>query len=187
MRVGRAGVMAAALAALAAPAAPQQLVPAQSEVTFTSRQMGVPVEGRFGRFDAKMVFDPRQPEGGHVTITIDVGSARFGAPETDAEVPKPVWFHLAKFPQATFESSSIKAVGAGRYDVAGRLTLKGRARDVVVPVTLAFGTPYAMASGSFTLRRLDFAIGDGEWADTSLVANDVQVHFKLALAGLPPS
>jgi len=63
--------------------------------------------------------------------------------------------------------------------------MMGDARDIVVPVTLAAAGPNTLASGSFTLKRLDFKIGDGEWSDTSLVANDVQVRFKLALADLP--
>jgi polyisoprenoid-binding protein YceI len=180
-------LVAQMLAAAAWAATGQQLVPAQSEVTFTSRQMGVPVDGRFTRFDARVTLDPKHVESGRVTISIDTGSVRFGAPETDAEVAKPAWFHVAKFGQATFESTSIKALGGGRYDVAGTLTIKGRARELVVLVTLATGTPHAVASGSFTLKRLDFALGEGEWGDTSLVANDVQVRFKLALAGLPPT
>jgi polyisoprenoid-binding protein YceI len=165
-------LVAPMLAAAAWAATGQQLVPAQSEVTFTSRQMGVPVDGRFTRFDAQVTLDPKHVESGRVTISIDTGSVRFGAPETDAEVAKPAWFHVAKFGQATFESTSIKALGGGRYDVAGTLTT---------------GTPHAVASGSFTLKRLDFALGEGDWGDTSLVANDVQVRFKLALAGLPPT
>jgi len=178
-----AGCLLALTAAL--PASAQRLVPAQSEVAFTSRQMGVPVNGTFRRFDAQVTFDPKRPEVGRVALTIDTGSASFGAPETDAEMPKAAWFDVAKFPQARFESSAIKGLGAGRYEVAGKLTIKGQARDIVVPVMLAAAGPNTLASGSFTLKRLDFKIGEGEWSDTSLVANDVQVRFKLALADLP--
>ena len=53
-------------------------------------------------------------------------------------------------------------------------------RDVVVPITLSSG----VASGAVAIKRLDFKIGDGEWADTSMVANDVTVKFKLAFSGL---
>jgi len=42
-----------------------------------------------------------------------------------------------------------------------------------------------VATGSFALKRLDFKVGEGDWADTSVVANDVQVRFKLTLQGLP--
>ena len=40
------------------------------------------------------------------------------------------------------------------------------------------------AVGSFTLKRLAFRIGDNEWADTSMLADDVQVRFKLTLSGV---
>jgi len=179
-----AGIIFAVFAA-ALPAHAQQLVPAQSEVAFTSRQMGVPVDGTFRRFDAQLSFDPKRPEAGRIAITIDTGSASFGAPETDAEVAKPAWFDVAKFPQATFQSAAIKGLGGGRYEVAGKLTIKGHAGDIVVPVALAPAGANTLATGSFTLKRLDFRIGEGEWSGTSLVANDVQVRFKFTLTGLP--
>jgi polyisoprenoid-binding protein YceI len=95
-----------------------------------------------------------------------------------------VWLNVAAFPQAVFQSSAIKAAGAGRFDVAGKLTIKGLARDVTVPVQLAQAGGTGTASGGFTLKRLEFKVGDGEWSDTSLVADDVQVRFKLVLSGM---
>ena len=170
-------------AAQSPPAA--KLLPAQSEIVFTSRQMGVPVEGRFRKFDARVAFDPRQPETGRVTLTVDLASVAMGAAESEAEVAKPGWFDTKAFPQASFQSSAIKAVGGGRFEMSGKFTLKGQSRDLTVPVTLAQAGATSTASGSFVVKRLDFRIGDGDWADTSLVANDVQVRFKLALSGLP--
>jgi polyisoprenoid-binding protein YceI len=170
--------------------AQQKVVPAQSEIAFVSKQMGVPVEGKFRKWDAQINFDPKKPEAGKVAFTIDTGSAGFGAPETDAEVPKAEWFNVAKFPQATFQSTSLKALGAGKFEVAGKLAIKGSTRDVVVPVTLVqtgkAPNLATTATGSFTIKRLDFKIGEGEWADTSMVANDVQVKFKLAVSGMAP-
>ena len=165
---------------------PAQLIPAGSEISFTTRQMGVPVEGRFGRFSALITLDPQRPENGSVSFSIDTGSLRFGAPELDAEVPKPIWLHVAKFPQATFQSTGIKATGAGRFEVTGRLTLKGSVRDIVVPVQLSAAGASQTASGSFVLQRLDFKVGEADWADTTLLANEVNVRFKLVLSGLAP-
>lgn len=177
--------LAGALLAAAAPLAwAQSVVPAQSEIAFVSKQMGVPVEGRFKKWSAQIAFDPKKPEAGKVAFTIDTGSASFGSTETDAEVPKAAWFNVAQFPQASFQSSAIRALGGGRYEVSGKLAIKGSVRDAVVPVTLAHSGSTGTATGSFTLKRLDFKIGDGEWADTSMVANEVQVRFKLALTGL---
>jgi polyisoprenoid-binding protein YceI len=177
------GFIACALA-VAGPALAQKLEPAQSEIVFTFRQFGVPVEGRFTRFSGQFTFDPRKPETGKVTLAIDTGSARFGAAETEGEAVKGEWFNVARFPQATLESTAIKATGAGKYELAGRLTLKGAAKDIQVPVALAKNGALTLATGAFVVKRLDFKIGEGEWSDTSLVANEVQVKFKLALSGM---
>ncbi|MFT3818937.1 MAG: YceI family protein [Rubrivivax sp.] len=170
----------------AGAAAAQTVLPAGSEIRFVTRQMGVPVEGRFTRWQADVQFDPRQPQTAHVAITIDTRSIGFGAAETEAEAAKPAWFDSARFPQGQFRSSSVKALGQGRYEVAGSLSLKGQSRELQVPVNLAAGPApgQATASGSFTLRRMDFKLGEGEWADLSVVANEVQVRFKLLLAGV---
>ncbi|MFY9514168.1 MAG: YceI family protein [Rubrivivax sp.] len=184
----RTSIAAALLSAVAvsawAQAKPAQLQAAGSEIGFTTRQMGVPVDGKFGKFTAQITLDPKKPETGSVAFSIDTGSARFGSPELDAEVPKPTWLAVAKFPQATFQSTAIKAAGAGRFEVAGKLTIKGAVRDIVVPVALTQAGANSTASGSFVIQRLAFKVGDGEWADTSMLANDITVRFKLALTGI---
>ncbi|MFZ5521672.1 MAG: YceI family protein [Pseudomonadota bacterium] len=167
----------------AAPAS--RLVPAASEVRFVTRQMGVPVEGHFKRFDAQIAFDPRQPQAGKVSFSVDLASAEIGDAGTTAELRKPDWFDTARFPRASFQSTAIKAAGPGRFDVAGKLSIKGQVRDIVVPVTLARAGANQLATGSFTLKRLAFNIGGGEWADPSMVADEVQVDFRLTLSGLP--
>ncbi len=167
------------------PAGSQPLVPAQSEIAFVSKQMGVPVEGHFRKFDAKLSLDPAKPETGTVMITVDTASATLGVKETDAELPKPTWFNVGRFPQATFQSSAIRATGPGKYEVRGTLSIKGAAQPVSVPVALAQGGGTTTATGSFTIPRLAFKIGQDEWADTSMVADEVQVKFKLAFTGVP--
>jgi polyisoprenoid-binding protein YceI len=185
-------VSSIAVAALLAPlsgaaaqaAATARLVPAQSEIVFVSKQMGVPVEGRFKKFDAQVTLDPAKPEAGQVALRIDLGSATLGVPETDAELQKPEWFNTATFPQATFQSRSIKPLGGGKFLVDGQLTIKGNSRAVQVPVALSASGDTRTATGAFAIKRLEYKIGAGEWGDTSMVADEVQVKFKLALAGL---
>ena len=184
--------LSAALLLAALPAAtvlaqsPAKLVPAQSEVAFVTKQMGVPVDGRFKKFDAQVSLDPKKPETGSVAISIDTGSASIGVPETDAEMPKPTWFNVAKFPQATFKSTAIKGLGNGKFEVTGKIDIKGTTRDLVVPVQITQAGGTSTATGSFVLKRLEFKIGEAEWADTTVVANDVTVKCKLALSGLGP-
>ena len=170
-----------------APAAAQIQVQATgSEIVFTTRQMGVPVEGRFGKFSAQLALDPKAPEAGKVSLAIDTASTRFGSAELDAEVVKAGWLSSAKFPQAVFTSTRIKAAGPGRFEVTGKLAIKGSEREIVVPVSLQQQGSAGTATGTFTVKRLDFKVGEAEWADTSLLAGDVIVRFKLALTGLPP-
>ena len=164
--------------------AQQKLVPADSQISFLTKQMGVPLEGHFKKFDAQVAFNPAQLASSNITLNVDTGSATFGAPETDAEMPKATWFNVPKFPQATFQSSGVKALGGGKFEVAGKLSIKGISRDVVAPVTLVQNGALTTASGTLTIQRLTFKIGENEWADTSMVADDVQIKFKLALTGV---
>lgn len=168
------------VAALLPAQAATLLQPEKSDVGFTFKQMGVPVDGKFKKFEAQLDFDAKKPEAGKIAFTVDLGSVSLGDPSFDKELAAATWFDTKRNGKATFVSTGIKATGAGKYDVAGKLTIKGAARDVVVPITVAAG----VASGSVAIKRLDFKIGDGEWADTSIVANDVTVKFKLAFSGL---
>ena len=181
-------VVQPALAQAQAQPQPKQAVlqSAGSEIAFTTRQMGVPVEGKFGKFSAQVMLDPKKPETGSVAFTIDTGSARFGSAELDAEVPKATWLNVPKFPQASFQSTAIKAAGAGKFEVAGKLSIKGVTQNIVVPVQLVQVGATSAASGSFAIKRLVYKVGDGEWTDISLLADDVQVRFKLVLTGLAP-
>lgn len=164
--------------------AQQKLVPADSKISFITRQMGVPLEGHFKKFDAQVAFNPAQLASSNITLNVDTGSATFDTPETDAEMPKATWFNVPKFPKATFQSSGIKALGGGKFEVAGKLSIKGVSRDVVAPVTVVQNGALTTASGTLTIQRLTFKIGENEWADTSMVADDVQIKFKLALTGV---
>lgn len=169
-------------------AAAQTVQPAGSEIQFVSRQMGVPVEGQFKKWTAQVQFDPKVPQAAKISFTIDMGSATLGIKETDAELVKADWFHTVKFPQAQFQSTSVKSVAPGRFDITGNLTIKGATQSVTVPVALTqTGTGaqrLTQAQGQFSMKRLAFKIGEGAWSDTSMVADDVQVRFKLILTGI---
>lgn len=178
------GLATAALLTSHSALAEQKLVPAQSSVGFTAKQMGVPLQGQFKKFDAKVQFNTAKPETSQIQFTVDTGSATLGVKETDAELPKAPWFNTAKFPQASFQSTSVKALGGGKYQVGGKLSIKGQSQDVSLPVQLTQAGETTTATGTLPIKRLAFKIGEGEWSDTSMVADDVTVQFKLALTGV---
>lgn len=167
------------LATAAMAAELTQFSPEKSQITFVSKQMGVAVDGRFRKFDAKIAVDPAKPESGKAQLDIDLASIDTGSGDADAEVKGKSWFNTTAFPKATFVSSQVRALGNGRYEALGKLTIKGTTRDVSAPFTVKPEAGGAWFDGSFTLNRLQFKIGDGIWADTSTVADEVQIKFKI--------
>ena len=184
-RIGRKVPAFAGLAALAAlAAASQTLIAGQSEVGYVATQMGVPVEGSFSRFDARIDLDPQRLQSSSVSFTVDTSSVTFPSTEVQQELAKPDWFDSAHFPKAEFRSSHIRALEGGRYEIAGTLTIKGHSADVTFPVSLSRSGATTLATGTLTIKRLEYGIGLGEWADTSLVENPVQLKFRIAFSSL---
>jgi len=173
----------ALLAAIAAPVHAVEyaaVLPKQSSIHFEFRQMGVPVKGGFKRFATEMAFNPAKPEAARAKVEIDLASIDTGSPEADDESAGKLWFNRSAYPKATFVSSQVRALGNNRYEMRGTLTLKGRSRELIVPVSYTPGKNAATFDGSFVLKRLDFGIGEGMWADVATVANEVQVQFRIA-------
>jgi polyisoprenoid-binding protein YceI len=160
---------------------------AKSEVRFLFRQMNVPVEGRFAKFSVQLQFDPAKPAAGEAQIEIDLNSIDVGSTEADAESKGKAWFNVAVFPTAKFISTSLKPLGGNHYEVVGKLTIKGRSRDMSTQFTTRQDGGNTVFEGTFPLKRLEYGIGEGPWADTETVADEVQVRFKfIGVAGKKP-
>jgi len=156
-----------------------QVQPEKSAVTFVYKQMGVAVDGKFKKFSSQLNFDPAKPAAAKATFDVELASVDTGAPEGDQEVAGKPWFNTKTFPTARFVSGSVKALGGNKYEVAGKLTIKGQTQDVVVPATFTAQGNTGVFDGGFTIRRADFTIGEGAWAKFDIVANDVQIKFRI--------
>jgi polyisoprenoid-binding protein YceI len=137
------------------------------------------MEGKFKKFTGQLSFDPERPEAAKATVDVDLASIDTGSAEGDQEVAGKTWFNTLAFPTARFETRSVKALGDHRYEAAGQLTIKGKTQDVVIPATFAAQGKAGVFEGRFTLRRGDFTIGEGPWAAFDVVANDVQIQFRI--------
>ncbi len=183
MRLFRPFVPSLAMLLLASSSASAQSVLIdKSEIRFISRQMGVNVEGRFRKWKANVDFRPKDLGHSRAEFEVDLASIDLASEESETEVGRPSWFDTARFPVAKFESTAMKDLGGEKYEVDGRLTLKGTVRDVAIPIEVkkdAAGN--SVAAGQFTIKRLDFRIGEGQWADPSVVADDVLVRVRMVL------
>lgn len=177
---------AAALALLAGPALAVEYTavdPAQSKLTFAYTQMGVNMDGNFSKFSAKLAFNPAKPEAAKAAMDVQLASIDAGSAEANGEVAGKAWFNTPAYPVAHFESTGVKALGGNRFQLSGKLTIKGRTKDISTPVTFTPKGNQGVFEGAFAFNRTDFAIGEGSWSDTSIVANPIQIRFKLLAIG----
>jgi polyisoprenoid-binding protein YceI len=177
------GILLASLfAAALANAAPLKTDTAHSSVSAVFKQMNVPVESKFKSFNAQIDYDAAHPDASKARVDIDTASLDIGDPEYNGEIAKPEWFSSAKYPKASFVSTAIKAAAPGKLTVTGKLTIKGKSADVSFPLTVRPEGGKQVFEGQLPIRRLAFNIGEGEWKDTSMVADEVVIKFRVAAA-----
>jgi polyisoprenoid-binding protein YceI len=163
----------------------KQVLTDESTVTFGYKQMGVPMDGKFNKFSAQISFDPAALAKAQAKLDIDVASIDTGSNDANEEVAGKLWFNTKTFPAASFVSTGIKALGGNRYQATGKLSIKGKTLDVSTPVTFqATGTRGEFA-GTFAIKRLDYAIGEGEWTDVGTVADEIQIKFHVVVNASP--
>ncbi|MDD2701221.1 MAG: YceI family protein [Sideroxydans sp.] len=163
----------------------RQVLTNDSEVSFAYAQMGVPLDGKFGKFDAQLSFDPAKLDKAQAKIVIDIASIDTGSDEANEEVVGKPWFDTANHPTATFVASGLQSLGGNRYQASGKLSIKGRTQDVIVPVTFSSAGARGQFDGSLDIKRLDFAIGEGIWSDVGTVANEIQIKFHFVVTATP--
>ena len=148
----------------------------EGTLSFTLRQMGATVEGRFAGWTAAITFDEAAPEGpaGRVDVTIDTSSLTLGSVTTQAKSAD--FLNIAAHPTATFTAEILRT--ATGYTATGPLTLSGRAVPVTLPFTLAIDGTTARMTGETTLDRRAFGIG-GSYEDEATVGHAVTVAVAL--------
>jgi len=179
--------MALVCASLPAIAAP--IDTSRSTLTATFRQMNVPVEGTFKRISGDLVFDAARPQDARAALDIDLASFDLGPGTEDyaVETRRKDWFDTTRFPRATFTLAGARALGGDRFEARGKLSLKGRVLDLVAQVARRSEAGIQVFEGQVPIRRLAFGIGEGEWRDPSVVADEVVVRFRLVVPASVPA
>jgi polyisoprenoid-binding protein YceI len=149
-----------------------------STISFTYKQFSSRVYGTFGKFEATLDFDTAKPSAAHAALTIQLDSIDAGSSDANSELQKPAWFDTATYPVATFVSTGVKVLGNNHYSITGKLTLRGITHVVEVPVLLKSVNAIGIFDGQLTLKRSDFKIGEGEWAD-SVVSDKIHIRFRM--------
>lgn len=151
-----------------------------SNLSFGYSQMNVKMDGAFSELSAtELSFDPAQPEAAKVVIEVPLSSIDAGYAEANSELEKEEWLALNAHPVASFASKKVEDLGGGQYQVTGDLSIKGNTREITVPFTFKEEGEAGVFDGSFGFQRSEFAVGEGEWKDVSIVADEIEIRFHI--------
>ncbi|MFC3550985.1 YceI family protein [Lysobacter cavernae] len=174
-------LLAAALAFTAPAFAADYVQAPGSSLTFATQYEGEVFSGRFPSFATRFSFDPQQLAASKLDVTIPLAGVTTANNDRDSELKGSAFFSVAKFPQARYTASRFRSLGGNQYAADGTLSLRGVSKPVTLTFTWTPGTQPVL-SGKATVKRLDFGVGSGDWADTGLIPNEVAVSTKVVFA-----
>lgn len=172
-------------AALVAPAfAADYTQAAGSSLTFTGKYQGEAFNGRFPGFGTAFSFDPAKLATAKLDVVIPLATATAGNPDYDSELRGGSFFNSGKFPQARYTATKFRSLGGNKYAADGVLSLRGVAKPVTLTFTWTPGAKPVLA-GTAVVKRLDFGVGSGDWADTGVIPNEIQIATKVIFQPKP--
>ena len=162
---------------------PARLCSSQSESTlgFAATWEGTVFRGTFGSFDSVIAFDPTDLASSSFDVRIDVTTARTGSRDRDEGMAEPDWFDYKTHPLARYQASDFQNLGGDEYQANGQLELKGAVHPVPVKFTWQVLDGKVLLKGQAGIQRLDFGIGEGDWATDEIIGLLVDVDFNLTL------
>lgn len=138
---------------------------AHASINFRIKHLGFSwLTGRFDKFSGTFAFADKNPEASKVRVEIDTASVNSNHGERDKHLRSADFLETDKFPTATFESTSVKMSGDGKAEIAGKFTMRGITKDIVISAERVGGgsDPWGGYREGFTgttkLVLSDFAI-----------------------------
>ena len=165
----------------AAAAADYTVQPAASTLGFSNTFQGESFNGQFGQWTAAISYDAAKLASSKFDVEVTLASVKTGDNDRDTALPGPDFFDTAKFPKAHFVTTGFRQSG-GKVIADGTLTLRGLTKPMSLEVTFKPQVGGATLDVAGTVKRLDFGVGTGDYADTSVIGGDVKVTAHLQLA-----
>lgn len=152
-----------------------------SSLVFAGTYQGEVFTGRFPGFSTTMSFDPKQLAAAKLDVAIPLATATTANADYDGEMRGDHFFASTKFPQAHYSATKFRSLGGNRYAADGTLSLHAISKPVTLTFTWTPGAQPVLA-GKAMVKRLDFGVGSGDWADTGLIPNEIAISTKVILA-----
>jgi polyisoprenoid-binding protein YceI len=152
-----------------------------SALTFTATQNNAPVKGKFTNFSGNIVFDPNNLSQSNVNISIDMDSVSMPFSQIADTLKTTDWFNATLFPHAVFTSDKINKSNDG-FQAVGKLTIRDKSQPATINFQLQENSPNKIiAVGNTIFKRTQFGVGQGEWASTDDIKDEVKIDFTLHL------
>lgn len=153
--------------ALSAAPARYELDPEHLTIAFLTEHIGyAKVLGSFGKATGTYTFDETTGTLSNVRIVVETASVTTGHDRRDQHLRSEDFLASSKFPRMTFTAQGARALGNGRFDVAGQLELRGVVRPLTLSATMNKSAPYPIGdkahvmgvSARGSLRRSEFGM-----------------------------
>lgn len=164
--------------------------PDHTRIGFVARHlMASKVRGTFGSF-AGSIDIAEDLTDSKVDVSIDTASVNTNAEDRDNHLRSEDFFEVEQFPTMRFESTEIKDLGDGKFEVTGDLTIK----DVTKPVTLdttylgivpdPWGNAKAMLEATTKINREDWGLTWNAALETGgvLVSKEITIELEVQAA-----
>lgn len=152
----------------------------QSTLGFSDTFQGESFSGHFTRWQAAISYDPQTLENSRFDVTVQTASAVTGDSDKDDALPGADLFATAKSPTAHYVTTGFHRDG-GKVIADGKLTLRAVTRPLSLDVVFKPSDGGATLDVSGMIKRLDFGVGTGDYADTSVIGAHVKVTGHLQL------
>jgi polyisoprenoid-binding protein YceI len=171
------------LVTLPAQAATWQLEPAESLVVFKYSYEGTPYQGEFKNVQATFDIDIMRPTACKFDVTIPIDGISVDSPETLDYLLDLEMFDVDQWPTATFKAESCKLDSMNSFTSEGTLTIRDQTHPMSFPFKLDIETLDGQVrfhlTSEVTIQRLDYGVGQGYWANTATIPNDVGIEIDV--------
>ncbi|HEV7122136.1 MAG TPA: YceI family protein [Rhodanobacter sp.] len=154
--------------------------PTTSRLGFSAVFQGESFDGHFSQWTAAIRYDPANLASSTFDVKVAPASVQTGDSDRDSALPGKYFFDVAQFPEAHFVTTGFRRNGS-QVIAEGKLTLRGVTKPVSLNVTFKPHAGGATLDVAGTVKRLDFGVGSGEYADTSVIGADVRITAHLQL------
>jgi len=160
-----------------------------SNIYFQVRHTFVPVRGLFKDFSGTINFDAASQKMHSITFQVQVDSINTNITKRDNHLRSNDFFAARQFPQMSFTSSKITPLDNHRYRVQGQLTVRSVTKEVEIECRflgmqdnpLKKGQKVAGFEAEFSINRLDYNVGTGQFAKMGVIGEDVHILVALEL------